>query len=418
MENRTKGAWLINHSKKLEEFTNTNNFEEIQLAGKCGVFLSNLSATNEESNISQDKVDVIATNCNINKKLELPTIKNTLKEAQLIDYDTKGNIVMLGITSDAILNHTSNIFEQIGNTPIQNAALELSNSISNKPIDEDEAKEYISDTYKIDSKANESLFIQAEEFGFVDFETIDDKKTYFNGNLFKRDTISKTSKVLDSLSSEESNKLRELDSLIIKEGGVDLEKANLIVGDALLGKIRAIGLYDCNEVSNSKHRKIYLTKPSAFAKFGNPFEEDVLDLAKAFISSLLYGIQFSNTMRGRIQSYSMAINMIKKLLRGESVGPCTAIGQDYYILELNRVIQLMHNGNGFYNMKLLKYDIARIALEVLEKGEVAETTVINDAISSSSLSMYKGPEKLRKQVRKRKDGSIKPDITELVRIMR
>src|SRR4051812_28523256 len=97
MENRTKGAWIINHSKKLQDFS-TSNFEDIQLAGKCGVFLSNIAASNEESNLDKAKVDAIAVNSNINKKLELPAIKEALKKAQLIDYSSDGDISVLGIT--------------------------------------------------------------------------------------------------------------------------------------------------------------------------------------------------------------------------------------------------------------------------------------------------------------------------------
>lgn len=49
MDKRTEGAWLINHTKKLLDFRDTQEFEDIELAGKCGVFLSNLAASDEES---------------------------------------------------------------------------------------------------------------------------------------------------------------------------------------------------------------------------------------------------------------------------------------------------------------------------------------------------------------------------------
>ena len=178
MENRTKGAWIINHTKKLQDFSETANFEDIQLAGKCGMFLSNLAASNEETQISKDKVDAIATNSNINKKLELPAIKETLKNAQLIDYNSKGDIAVLGITTANILNHTADLFEQNESSAYQKAALEISNYVSDKPVDEAVLKEYISDTFKIDSQKQSALFTQSEEVGFVDFEKIDDEKTY------------------------------------------------------------------------------------------------------------------------------------------------------------------------------------------------------------------------------------------------
>lgn len=418
MEQRTKGAWIISHTKKLQDFSDTANFEDIQLAGKCGLFLSNLTASNEESQISKEKVEAIATNSNINKKLELPAIKETLKKAQLIDYNQKGDVSVIGITTSNILSHTSNIFEDSENTNYQKAVLELSNYVSEKPIDEKYLKEYISDSFKIDSNTNENLFTQAEEVGFIDCELIDSEKTYFNGNLFKRDDINKTNKIFNSLNSDDARKLKELDTIINKEGCILFEVANKILGEVLLSKLKSIGMYDFNEVSNFTHSKIYLTKPSSFAKYGNPFEDDVLDLAKSFIASLIYGMQISNSGRGRIQDYSMLQNTLRKLLRGELVGPCTAIGQDYHILEINRVIKLEHANFSRYYMRLLKYDVAEVALEVIEKGELAEHSTIEKTIKSSSVTSYKGPEAHRIESKRKKDSTVKTDIKELIRTMR
>ena len=143
MKNRTKGAWIISHTKKLQDFSETSNFEDIQLAGKCGIFLSNLAASHEETKISSEKVNAIATNSNINKRLELPVIKETLKKAQLIDYSSNGEVVVLGITTANILNNTAELFDMNENSEYQKAALEISNFVSDKPIDEKYLKEYI-----------------------------------------------------------------------------------------------------------------------------------------------------------------------------------------------------------------------------------------------------------------------------------
>ena len=60
MEKRTEGAWLINHTKKLHDIKDTYEFEDIELAGKCGVFLSNLAASDEQSDLNADIVNAIA----------------------------------------------------------------------------------------------------------------------------------------------------------------------------------------------------------------------------------------------------------------------------------------------------------------------------------------------------------------------
>ncbi|WP_271729078.1 hypothetical protein [Aquimarina algiphila] len=114
----------------------------------------------------------------------------------------------------------------------------------------------------------------------------------------------------------------------------------------------------------------------------------------------------------------MLVYTLRKLLRGEKVGPCTAIGQDYQVLELNRVIELEHSHGTRYSMKLLKYDIARLALDVIEKGDLAETTTLDSTINSTSVSNYTGPEENRQKIRRKKSTSSNLNISEMLRTIR
>jgi hypothetical protein len=190
-----------------------------------------------------------------------------------------------------------------------------------------------------------------------------------------------------------------------------------LLGQPLLDKLQSIAMYDFNEVSNAAHSKVFITKPSSFSKFGNPFEDDALDLAKSFIASLFYGMKISTYNRGKIKGQEMLVNTLNKLLRGGRVGPCTAIGEDYQILELNRVIQLEPSSNGLYFMTLLKYDIGQLALDVLQKGDIADHITKESNLSSSSVTDYSGPEETRLKTRKKKVNN-QGDIKEFLRTMR
>lgn len=417
MEKRTEGAWIIHHTKKIIEVTEASDFDDIHLAGKCGLFLSSLAASNEQSTLPSEVVNAIAKASNISK-LELPAIKETLKSAQLIDTSQNGDVSVLGITSSNILVHTADIFNNTTTDNFQKAALEISNYSSDIPLKDSLVHEYISDTYKLNQNDTSRLFKQVEEIRLVDFEEFDSEKIYFNGNLFKQNSIKKTAKVIDSLSSEDSIKVIELNGILAQKGCVAVEDAKLILGGNLLSKLQSIAFYDFNQVSNDIHTKVFITNPSSFSKFGNPFEDDAFDLAKSFISSLMYGMQFRSFKSGRIQDYSMLINTVRKLVRGDKVGPCTAIGQDYQVLELNRVIQLEKASGNMYYMKLLKTDIGQLALSVLQNGDVADIVALEHDFSSSSVSNYSGPEKNRIAARRKKDTSSNSNIGELLRTMR
>jgi hypothetical protein len=416
MEKRTEGAWLINHTKKLLEVKDTQDFEDIELAGKCGVFLSNLAASDEQSDLNSDKVSSIAKVSNI-KKTEVETIKSKLEEARLIETGRNGSISVLGITTSSVLTHTSDIFSSINPSDYQKAAIELSDNISDLPKGEKILTEYISDKFELSRSDTADLFLQSEENGFVDYETLEDSsKFYFNGNLFRRESVEKTNAVLTSLKSEDTKKITELDTLLTSKGCITLEKAKSILGEPLLSKLQSIGMYDFNEVSNSREVRIFVTKPSAFSKYGNPFEEDALDLAKAFVSSLYYGINFSTSGRGKI---TMLEALMRKLVNGYEVGPATAIGEDYKLLELKRVIQLRREaGSSMYYMRLLKKDIGALAMQVLEFGDATEKTVVSSNIYSGSVTNYVGPEQKRFSNRKKQTPQSKKSVAELLRTFR
>jgi hypothetical protein len=418
MEDRTIGAWLISHTKKLQEVTNTHEFEDIELAGKCGIFLSNLAASNEQSNLEGEKVRAITRVSGI-KKTEIETIKSKLKDLSLIDIGKNGSISVLGITSATVLKHTASIFNESEPNNYQKASLTLSEYVSEFPMNDKNLKEYISDTYELPNLESSELFKQSEVIGFVDCEELDDNsKIYFNGNLFKKENIEKTTKVLDSLNPNENRRVAELDSILSLDGCIALEKAQLIlnVENDLLRKLQSIGMYEFNEVSNPKETKTFITKPSAFSKYGNPFEDDALDLAKAFVSSLYYGMNFSESNRGRI---SMLNALLRKLISGQEVGPATAIGQDYQILELKRVVELRREiGSNMYYMKLLKKDVGELALQVLEVGDTTSKTINEVTVYAGSINNYKGPEDTRRVSRKKQTPESKNSIAQILKTFR
>lgn len=415
MNKKTKGAWLINHTKKLIDISGSFDFEDVELAGKSGLFLSNLSASDAQSDIDVEKVNAIAKVSNI-KKTEIETFTRVLKEGNYIDVAKDGSISVLGVTTASVLSHTSDIFENTSPNNFQRALIDLSENVSEQPQSDKTLKEYISDTYSLSSNDTINLFNQVDEIGFVDHENLQEEKLYFNGNLFKRDHIQKTQNVLNSLKKEDISNIAEVDALLSSTGCLSYIKVERILGKNLMSKLQSIGFYDLNDVSNADETLTFVTKPSAFSKFGNPFEEDALDLAKAFVSSLYYGMNYSTQGRGKI---TMLKALIQKLVRGYEVGPATAIGEDYKILELKRVIELRRKpSTNMYYMTLLKKDIGELALQVLEFGDASEDALLKTEMYSGNVTNYVGPETKRTFHRKKQTENEKRNVADILRTFR
>lgn len=407
MDKKIKGSWLIHHTNKLQGVTNQRGYGKTFLAGKAGILLSVISS-NDETVISKRRVETLAEAANINTEFELPKLLDVLFQRKLVDV-INNNIAVLGVTTSSTLQHTSDIFDSLTPNTQENIAVELAERASVAPVSEAEAAEELSDLYRLTKTDINQVLFDAEQIGFVDVEILGkDEKLLFNGNLFRRETASKIKAVLDSLSSNDQTKLNELTDALKKKACIPVDIARAQLGDQLFGKVTAIGLFDINVVSNSTEEVGFLTLPSAFSKFSNSMVEDAFDLAKAFVSSVTYGMTKSSYERGQIQMVDV---LLSALVRGESVGPVRAIAEDYKILELKGVVEVRtgtKKGRTGPMLKLLKKEVGELTLQAIRQGDVSEHSL--SSLPSAAVSRFSGPENNRERVR-RTQTKISPKAT-------
>ncbi|THA11450.1 hypothetical protein [Rodentibacter pneumotropicus] len=96
MDSKQTGAWLIHHTNKLNSIENnySSTYDNIQIAGKAGLLLSSLSASNEQT-IPIERALVLARIANINK-LEFYPLINILENSKLIDKSDKEIRILAG----------------------------------------------------------------------------------------------------------------------------------------------------------------------------------------------------------------------------------------------------------------------------------------------------------------------------------
>ena len=374
MEERNKGAWIIHHSNKVDKYNSQQDFEDLHIAGKCGKLLSSLTESNSEATINKEGVEALASANGISK-LELFGIQKILVSEQLIDVDSNGNVAVLAVTPTALLAHTSQIFNESNPSKVQEASLHLAEIVAEKPKLKSELKEQLSDTFELSGEETKKLFARVDDYKIVDSDKAGQEQLFFNGNLFRNNSINKVQKVLSSVNSEEQGKINTVSEILDKTGCMSYNEGLNILGQKLFDKLNSIGFYDVSSISNDGGNHYFITKPSAFNKYGDSFVEDALDLAKAFVTSLYYGINQSSPGRGRINNFEL---LLTRLTNGEEVGPATAIGNDYRMLELKGVIKLRRSRQypERYFMRLAKKEIGELALQVLKSGEAVETLLL------------------------------------------
>ncbi len=396
MDKRVEGSWLIHHTQKLGLVTSNNEYSCTEMAGKAGMLLSAISA-DDQADIDMIRVEALAGSANISR-LELPTLLGLLEEKGVIDK-SKNSISVLGTTTHSSLIHTSNFFRDFNPRPIELAAIELSELASDKPIDKKEAFQYFSDTYRLDTPSTKRFFETSEIIGFIDSEKYGrDKEIYFNGNVFRSGSPKKIKSVLDTLSPIDNQNLLSINGELKKTACMSVIEVRKVLGVPLFDKLCAVGYFDINVVSNSQTDYGYVTLPSTFSKYSSSMVDDAFDLAKAFVSSLTYGMTRSEYPRGKI---SMINRLLQVLISGEPVGPVNAIGEDYKVLEAKGVIRVFSGskkGRRGYMMKLLKREVGELALQAINQGDISENSL--ECMPGMALTRYKGPSANRVEIRK------------------
>lgn len=397
MDKKTKGSWLIHHTNKLQGVTNQTGYEKTFLAGKAGILLSAISSNNQVT-VNNDRLTVLAKAANINTTFELPKLIEVLQQQQLIDA-AGGGIAVLGVTTAKTLQHTSDIFDALAPGSTEVATIALAELASLEPVLAGHVAVELADSYQLGKAEIGQLMSDAEQIGFVDAEKLSPGETLlFNGNLFRRETTRKIKAVLDSLTSAEQSKLNELTETLKKQACVDADFASKLLGEPLFKKVTAIGLFDISVVSNSTEDVGFLTLPSAFSKYSNSMVDDAFDLAKAFVSSVTYGMTKSSYARGQIQ---MVDALLSALVRGESVGPVNAIAQDYKVLELKGVVEVKtgsKKGRTGPMLRLLKTEVGELALQAIRQGDVSEHSL--SSLPTAAVTTFSGPEHNREKVRR------------------
>jgi hypothetical protein len=110
VDEKTIGAWVVHHTNKLEQSVGPHSYDSILTAGKAGILLSALSAT-DLNRLSRPKVDALARAANINR-LELPALLQMLSHKGLVRVGD-ATMDILGVTTPTVLQRTSEIFNEL-----------------------------------------------------------------------------------------------------------------------------------------------------------------------------------------------------------------------------------------------------------------------------------------------------------------
>jgi hypothetical protein len=401
-----RGAWIVNTSKHLINYKPTDigldHLDNILFAGKCGSLLIKLSADKTEQ-LNNLRVKAYARFCGISKQ-ELPTYLKTLKAHGCLDWDQDGDTYeVLAFSRQRVLATTSDILEALSLESLESAVPDLLEFCLLRPRLLSEVKNYLSNILsEQDADHLIGLVSAFELLGSIDSSN-QSEKLYFNGYQFG-DRAVEIGKALAVLSDEGREELNFALEKIADRPGTPLSSLN--VSEATERLAIGLGLIEVSEVVSPVGTEKFLTTarlaPPSVGRETEHLEDDVFHHAKMLLSSFRFGQLRSLSSRGKI--WDDPTFLVNAMLNKGHIGPCTAIGQDYVILEAEGIIRTTpardRSGEQFY-MELRRREPAEIVLDLFESGT---SDTLDASVLPRSLELppsYTGPEIPRAAASKR-----------------
>ncbi|MEN1990685.1 hypothetical protein [Paenibacillus hubeiensis] len=415
MDNLTKGTWLVNSANHLVQVKSTaaelSYFEATAQAGKAGNFLSRLIADKQEI-ISFEKAKVFARQSGISA-VEIKAHLDALKLVEKIDYniDSLGKIHELEIycfSAVDALNTVANIYDSFEPGRHEEASLLGLQATYERPRYQDEVAEMLTTQGVDEEAATTTLQLQAA-LGLVKTSDVESEKLFYNEYAFSGD-VSKVAKAIRGLEREKRQMVEEVQNLVMDTPGFLSSAIPEHIDPTIIKLMEGVGLLDGITVRSVFGEATYFTAPQSKGQgIGNtfPVSADVFHKAKVLLSCLRFGQTESVSGRGRISTQQKMMRIVNKLCRGEWVGKCTAIGQDYQLLEMDGVIETSPAGGGQFYMKLRQMEVGTMVQQLLNHNKLLPESEVNvEEFMRKQPNSYITPEVRRKQIEAQDTASV------------
>ncbi|MGH7407031.1 MAG: hypothetical protein ACREKF_03375, partial [Candidatus Methylomirabilales bacterium] len=298
------------------------------------------------------------------------------------------------------LSSAARIFDACDPTPRDVANIEALEHVCLLPRTESELVAHLAQTGFEERDAALTVNLQ-QQLGLagVDKSPMLPEPIIFNEHAF----VEKPSKIVAALKA-----LKPKQREILLEVQHHVEIAGCALYEELVKKfppdvlrlMEGLGLLDRQEVVSPFSNADFATLPQTFGVYGGKFGMgvDCFHHAKMLLCCLTFGTVKSIWGRGKIND---PIHILNSLLRGNEVGPCTAIGQDYKILEGEGVVSLrraQHKVGEQYHMRLRKREVGELANQVLLYKRTYSDTGILALPNPSPGHDYVNPQDKRAQI--------------------
>ncbi|PDM38831.1 hypothetical protein CN643_17145 [Parageobacillus yumthangensis] len=367
-----KGYWSIATQKHLRKFTvdspNLDEFEKLNISGKSGRLLGILRGNQQIDNVR--KLEKMAASVGIGKlelhNIILPTLEKVSDKKIELKKDTIGNIVGLEeyiFGNNEVLDITGQLFEYLMPSNIERIAVESLDVTKRLPRLESELFQSLCKHGFREQDISLSCSLQ-EQFKLIQkLGHGNGKEPIFSNEYVWGPNHHKIAYAISNLELDKKQKMEEVIEAIQNKQGYPLDYLKNIDQDLLLLAKKTGIINPTTIVTNRGLQKDFGFSANLIQT--SIYDDDILDDVKLLLAS----IRFAEHYTDHSTIYD-PVKFLKALIDRDKVGPHSANGTDYILLEKRGIVQVIpsHIPNRYY-LKLIRKDIGEQALKIISDAQ-------------------------------------------------
>lgn len=395
----SEGLRVISVAKSLEAFqrgdpTISQYFGATNLAGHAGLFLSSLRGHRK---MKWRKFRALASAAHIDGPLLKQSIVPWLKKGAFIEGNITDDDSVIScnvLDHEAVLTATSRLFHSLDPTPEEIAILGIVDLGAQFP---QLKSEVLSASWLGTEEVIERATGLAKGYKIVNvLEGPGVAEPVIYSPLIWGDKISKAGKALSHLKAERREVLLKLIDMVRMYQGMPFASAvNWVTKQGqpdVLDFAVGVGLLDKTQIMGGDGTcREFLTTPHIYGELAATQGKDVCDRIRLFLDSIRHGEHYGDWYTGRISDPS---RLLSKLVSTGEIGPCTAIGRDYQLVEKAGIINVTPSKTkpGQFVMEIVQEDTVRLVRDiVVQKASIHTGTVaVSGACNQSDFVSAEG----------------------------
>lgn len=389
-------VFVHQHDHKIVDHLARAEVEVLLLTGRAMDFATRLKGHRSIVPINQELAVRYAKYAGLGPLELMNTILPALKKADLLDYTIKNDAIdrieeYIGVSA-TIVEQTVTLLNTLGPKRTDLALLHSVEIGAIAPLSKSQHLEEIKKRGYTDVEAEDALRLaRAVGLNLQAPSAELNEAVIYSPYVWGTRQLS-LAKFIANLPPNERDALLGMSEQILNTPGLHISKLSappsVIASAQSAGLIQAAGV-----MSRTGAQSTYVFSPLLEVEDDVCNTTEALHLRKLFVAHILFGSQQAPWTYGRIQDPAV---LVRSLINRGRIGPATAIGTDYYLLEAAGVVAVEPGAGDRAFLRLVKRDIAESGLAWIER--ITDPAGPNAASIGEQASKFVTPEDSRARV--------------------